>query len=69
MLLPGYGASAAVYYRLIKDLSAEFEVHCVDFRGMGWFVRPSVYVRVVVPGGRCSPPEVGLRPSTTCSRG
>ncbi len=35
VLLPGYGATAAMYYRFIKDFSKNYEVHCVDFRGMG----------------------------------
>ena len=36
VLVPGFGASGAMYYKLMKDLSEIYDVYFIDMRGMGW---------------------------------
>lgn len=40
VLLPGFAASGAMYYKLIKDLSSKYNLYLVDMRGMGCSGRP-----------------------------
>jgi len=37
ILIPGYGASGAYYYKIMKKLSTVYDLHVVDMRGMGWY--------------------------------
>ena len=36
ILIPGYGASGGLYYKLMKKLSLGYDLYVVDMRGMGW---------------------------------
>ena len=35
VFIPGYGASGAIYYSIIKELSDRYDLYLVDMRGMG----------------------------------
>jgi len=41
VLIHGYSGSSALFYPIIKDLSARFNVYCVDLLGMGLSSRPN----------------------------
>jgi pimeloyl-ACP methyl ester carboxylesterase len=40
VLIAGYGAGGAIWYRIIKDLSIKFHLYFVDLLGMGSSGRP-----------------------------
>ena len=40
VLIHGYGAGGAVFYRIIKELSEKFHIFLVDMLGMGLSGRP-----------------------------
>ena len=35
VFIRGYGASGAIYYKLMKDISEKYDMYLVDMRGMG----------------------------------
>lgn len=45
VLLPGFGASGALYYRIMKELSEKYDLYFVDMRGMGCSGRPEFTAR------------------------
>jgi len=40
VILPGFGASGALYYKVMKGLSEKYDLYLVDMRGMGCSGRP-----------------------------
>ena len=63
VLVPGYGAGAAFYFRNLADLSSRFRTYAVDMLGTGM----SGSDAVLLPGGSCSTPVPRLytRPPST----
>jgi cardiolipin-specific phospholipase len=40
VMIPGFGGSGALYYRVMKGLSEKYDLYLVDMRGMGCSGRP-----------------------------
>lgn len=49
MLVHGYGASAIIFYKIMKTLAAQFHLIMIDVIGMGASSRPNFNEKVKTP--------------------
>ena len=36
VMIPGFGSSGGMYYKIIKQLAEKYDLYLIDMRGMGW---------------------------------